>query len=174
MRAVSYDRKDFVEPIRPINKWLAGIVAGLDIAGIGMIRWEFWDKEGKPFIVEAEGYYVPDCRVKLLSPQQYLRAMNGNWLIVDKDGTTCEGVDRQVLNLNLSFANPPFARAYSLSTKAELDSAYHACPTIQTTSISTTMRSSFYIGITNLDIVALVCFSGYCQPTSLALSPRTL
>ena len=94
-----------------------------------MIRWELWTKKGKLVIVEVEGYYVPECKVKLLSPQQYLREMNGGRLIVDKDGAVYKGVDGQVLNLDLAFANLPFARAYSLSTEAQLDSAYHICPT---------------------------------------------
>ena len=50
-------------------------------------------------------------------------------MIVDKDGATYEGVNGQVLNLNLSFANLPFARAYCMSTEAQTDSAYHTCPT---------------------------------------------
>jgi len=66
-RAVSYDENDFVGPLRPITKRLAGIGAGLDVEGIGTIRWEFRDDKGKPFIVQVEGYYVPECRVKLLS-----------------------------------------------------------------------------------------------------------
>mgnify|MGYP000010813628 FL=1 len=37
-RAVSYDENDFVGPLRPITKRLAGIGAGLDVAGIGTIR----------------------------------------------------------------------------------------------------------------------------------------
>ena len=82
-RAVLYKMRDSVGPIRPITKQLAGIGAGLDVTRIGMIRWEFRDKGETLFIVEVEGYYVPECRVKLLSPQQYLRAMNGGWLIVD-------------------------------------------------------------------------------------------
>ena len=76
-RAVLLDKKDFVGPIRPITKQLAGIGAGLDVLEIGTIRWESRDDKGETFIVEVEGYYVPECRVKLLSPQQYARAMNG-------------------------------------------------------------------------------------------------
>ena len=92
MRAVLYDKRDFVGPIRPIDKKLAGIGAGLDAVIIGMIRREFRDKNWKPFIVKVEGYYVPECKVKLLSPQQYSRVMNGGRLIVDRYGATYEGV----------------------------------------------------------------------------------
>ena len=48
---------------------------------------------------------------------------------MDKDGATYEEVKGKVLNLNLFFANLPFAQAYYMSTEAQLDSAYHACPT---------------------------------------------
>ena len=74
-----------------------------------MIRWELWTKKGKLVIVEVEGYYVPECKVKLLSPQQYSREMNGGLLTVDKDGATYKGVVKQGLILNFSFANLPFA-----------------------------------------------------------------
>ena len=52
------------------------------MAGIGIIRRKFWDREGEPFIVEVEDFYIPECRVKLLGPQQYSRAMNGGRLII--------------------------------------------------------------------------------------------
>ena len=98
-RAVSYDEKEFLGPIRQTKKRLAGIGAGLDVVGSGMIRWEFRDDKGKPLVVEVEGYFVPMCRLKLLSPQQYSRETNGGRLISDKDRATYEGVDGQVLNL---------------------------------------------------------------------------
>ena len=56
-RAVSYDKNDFIGTLRPITKRLAGIGVGLDVVGIGMIRWKFRDDKGEPFIVEVEGYY---------------------------------------------------------------------------------------------------------------------
>ena len=97
-QALLYNEKDFVGPIRPINKRLAGIGAGLDVVGYGIIRWKFRDEKGKPFIVEVEGYYVPEGRVKLLSPQQFSRETNGGRLTMDKEGTTYEGVERRTVS----------------------------------------------------------------------------
>jgi hypothetical protein len=52
----------------------------------GMIRWKVYDDTGKDHnIVVPDSYYVPDCEIRLLSPQHWAQELNDNYPV--RDGT---------------------------------------------------------------------------------------
>ena len=66
---ISHDRRDFVGPItKPgvITK-LQGIAKGLKIEGQGHVLWTFHDAHGQLRSLKLPAYYVPSCKVRLLS-----------------------------------------------------------------------------------------------------------
>lgn len=74
--AICIDEHDFPNgyTAAPPNNGIQGIGANLPIKGHGLIRWRFQDIQGNHVDVDVNGYYVPDCPVNLLPPQQLIKA----------------------------------------------------------------------------------------------------
>jgi hypothetical protein len=69
--AISFDKSDFVGPIRPVQKVeLQGISSGLQVKGIGQVQWTFLNEFGHRTNVLLTCLYVPDATARLLPPQQ--------------------------------------------------------------------------------------------------------
>jgi hypothetical protein len=73
---ITGNEQDFIGPIRPVPAGvnLTGIGSGLDIKGVGEVEWVVIDSEGRPKTLPVTTYHVPECRVRLLSPQQLIQA----------------------------------------------------------------------------------------------------
>ena len=64
-------RNDFVGRITPCNIKLKGIASGLNVAGIGKVKWRFKGKNGEIVEELVEAYWVPDLPFRLFSPQAF-------------------------------------------------------------------------------------------------------
>jgi hypothetical protein len=76
--SVSPRKEDFISWDTTSNSRLTlrGITAATDVLGVGMVRWILHDDQGQRHLIETKAYYVPDARVRLLSPQRYLHERN--------------------------------------------------------------------------------------------------
>jgi hypothetical protein len=89
--AITFDRSDFVGPIRPFqNVELQGISSGLQVTGVGQVVWTFLDEFGERTTVQLTCLYVPDATTRLLPPQQLSASdtaskANGSWIGFGKD-----------------------------------------------------------------------------------------
>jgi hypothetical protein len=68
------------------NIQLNGITASTRVCGIGTIRWTLYDDEGRRHDIETKGYYVPDARVRLFSPQRLLHERKSGKFMMTPDG----------------------------------------------------------------------------------------
>ena len=69
--AISFDKNDFVGPIRPVqNVQLQGISSGLQVQGVGQVKWTFLNEFHQRIDVFLTCLYVPDATTRLLPPQQ--------------------------------------------------------------------------------------------------------
>lgn len=50
---------------------------GLLIAGVGVVHWTFVDEHGNDLIIRTQCYYVPDAKVRLISPQRLFKRAVG-------------------------------------------------------------------------------------------------
>ena len=51
---------------------LNGITAQAPVLGYGKVRWEVYDDSGRRHFILTTAYYVPDARLRLFSPQEYI------------------------------------------------------------------------------------------------------
>ena len=60
--AISFDKKDFVDSIRPIQfVELKGIASGLSIQGVGQVHWTFLNEQGQCVTLPITCLYVPEA-----------------------------------------------------------------------------------------------------------------
>ena len=77
-KAISGNLDDFAGPITPAppNLTLGGMANGMKIEGEGTIEWSFYDGTNT-VIVRTQCYYVPQAKVRLLSPQRLFNKNQG-------------------------------------------------------------------------------------------------
>jgi hypothetical protein len=74
--SVTYSRDDFVTDIEPLTGVsMSGIASSLDITGTGDVEWIVYDDSGKARTIRTKAFLIPDLKVRLFSPQSYLREM---------------------------------------------------------------------------------------------------
>ena len=84
--AISFDKKDFVGSIRPVQfVELKGIASGLRVQGIGQVHWTFLNEHSQRITIPITCLYVPEAPTRLLPPQQLSEqngtsTMNGAWI----------------------------------------------------------------------------------------------
>ena len=78
---------DFIEPLQDTNKTIKGFTgAQTNNPNIGTLRWQWSDDSGKIHTFEIpNSYYVPSCKLRLLSPQHWAQTRNP----VDRETTRC-------------------------------------------------------------------------------------
>jgi hypothetical protein len=71
-RSVTFDKNDFVTPIRKSELTsIAGISKGLSVEGEGEIEWLVYDDKNRPFLFRHTALYIPTCNKRLLSCQSF-------------------------------------------------------------------------------------------------------
>ena len=50
---------------------------GLKIDGIGVVTWTFRNADGSELTIRSQCYYVPNAKVRLLSPQRLFNKAKG-------------------------------------------------------------------------------------------------
>ena len=72
--SVSFDKRDFVDgEIKPLEGLsMTGIASSLEVKGVGTIEWVVYDDSGQAQTIRMRGYYIPEMKARLFSPQQYL------------------------------------------------------------------------------------------------------
>ena len=78
---------DFIGPLEDTNKTIKGFAgAQMDNPKMGTLRWQWADDSGKRHTFEIpNSYYVPSCKLRLLSPQLWVQTRNP----VDRETTSC-------------------------------------------------------------------------------------
>ena len=73
-RSITGDINDFISPPTPLATpmVLGGMAQGLSIAGSGSVRWGF-NTGTSTIVVTTHCYYVPDSKVRLMSPQRLFK-----------------------------------------------------------------------------------------------------
>jgi bacterioferritin-associated ferredoxin len=76
---ISHVKEDFVGPLRKSNKVVKGF-AGTRVTKVktGTLRWSWEDDQGRKHTFDIpNSYYIPDGKVRLLSPQHWAQSQNG-------------------------------------------------------------------------------------------------
>jgi hypothetical protein len=77
---------DFVGPLEPADiTEIRGVTHSAKVLGWGMASWEIRDVFGVVRTITTRAYHVPDCKIRLFSPQRHFKAMNGGNLYANKD-----------------------------------------------------------------------------------------
>ena len=79
--------EDFIGPLEDTNKTIKGFAgARTDNPKMGTLRWQWADDLGKKHTFEIpNSYYVPSCKLRLLSPQHWAQTRNS----ADRETTRC-------------------------------------------------------------------------------------
>jgi hypothetical protein len=86
--SVSPRERDFIswETRGFTNTKLNGITASTEVLGVEIVRWMICNYRGRKRFIETRAYYVPNTRIRLLSPQWYLHEQQaGTFLITPND-----------------------------------------------------------------------------------------
>ena len=69
---ITHDIQDFDGPltIPDCDLRLGGMANGLKIAGVGPVTWTFSNKDGTEVQIRSQCYYVPQSKMRLISPQR--------------------------------------------------------------------------------------------------------
>ena len=87
--SISNDSKDFVTwDSSPTVPTLQGITSTATVQGSGVVRWVVRDDNGKEHTIETKAYFVPNAKVRLLSPQRFLRTRDRGAMILTPGSTT--------------------------------------------------------------------------------------
>jgi hypothetical protein len=106
---ISYDKDNFAGPMTKVStvSWLKGIVKGLKIQGQGHILWAFHDTKGQLRSLKIPAYYVPNCRVHLLSTTSLLQTYPDEEIICSHDRMLLTGVSHDPTRGSVCiFVNP--------------------------------------------------------------------
>ena len=76
---ITFDKMDFDGPLTVPDGdlRLGGMAQGLKIEGIGPVTWTFRNADGSELIIRSQCYYVPNAKVRLLSPQRLFNKKRG-------------------------------------------------------------------------------------------------
>ena len=76
---ITFDKTDFDGPltIPDGDLRLGGMAQGLKIEGIGPVTWIFRNADGSELIIRSQCYYVPNAKIRLLSPQRLFNKTKG-------------------------------------------------------------------------------------------------
>ena len=67
---------------------LQGITTQAVVRGFGTVRWTVRDDNGRSHDIETDAYYVPAAKIRLLSPQRYLRQRKVGSFVLQPNQTT--------------------------------------------------------------------------------------
>jgi hypothetical protein len=132
-------KEDFITPLVPISKKVKGI--GGTIKGImqGTMRLTIEDDKGVPHDIIVPGsYYVPDCPLRLLSPQHWAQKAkdnhpkpHGTWCATYDDEIVLEWhqrqhrrtikLDQKGMNTGWIFTAPGYKRYHAFSAEVQED-----------------------------------------------------
>ena len=76
---ITFDKADFDGPmtIPEGDLRLGGMANGLKIEGIGAVTWTFSNEDGTEIQIRSQCYYVPNAKVRLISPQRLFNREKG-------------------------------------------------------------------------------------------------
>ena len=86
---ISNDPKDFVTWDQHVDvPALQGITSRAPVQGSGTISWSLLDDNGVSHDITTKAYFVPDAKVRLFSPQRFLRDRTSGGLVLTPNSTT--------------------------------------------------------------------------------------
>ena len=124
--AITFDRSDFVGPIRPLSSHLGGLASGLAIKGIGTVYWKF-RTEKSVLTVVASAYYVPDAKQRLISPQRLFNSkqgVSGSFIVKETNSVLVfDGVGKLIIEYDSGNNLPTALAKNKVPGKAEVNLA---------------------------------------------------
>ena len=92
--SVSYDKCDFVGPLKKpgFTTQLKGIARGLQIEGEGHVMWAMHDTDGMLWLIKIPAFYVPKCKVRLLSMMSLLQMYKDEKIEIVETKLTLSGI----------------------------------------------------------------------------------
>jgi hypothetical protein len=77
--SISFDRNDFITPLKPVRQKVKGLGGVLEGLQIGTIEWMIEDDESMPYVIKLPGsLYVPYSPSRRLSPQYWAQTTSGD------------------------------------------------------------------------------------------------
>lgn len=114
-RCISGYREDFIGPLAAPSKTLqiGGMASGKTVEGIGTVRWSFLTKNRRSrLVIQTSCYYVPNCKVRLISPQRLFHdgsskgnSISGGEFICRKDTATLSFNDLPTIEIDYDTRN---------------------------------------------------------------------
>ena len=76
---ITYDKEDFDGPLTVPegDLRLGGMAQGLKIEGVGPVTWTFRNPDGSEMKIRSQCYFVPEAKVRLISPQRLFNKTKG-------------------------------------------------------------------------------------------------
>ena len=130
---------------------LKGINSSASVLGVGIVRWTIRDDRGRQFKLETKAYYVPEARVRLLSPQRFFHEQGqnaGGQFTITSEGAvfTFPGPQRRKLTFRMwddSTGRSSLPVAYIVPPPTDLetkvDEAYSALSVLDDANINLTL-----------------------------------
>ena len=151
---VSYDECNFVGPLKKpgFTMQLKGITRGLWIEGEGHVMWAMHDTDGMLWLIKIPAFYVPKCKVRLLSGMMSLLQMYKDEKIeINETKLTLSGIPSEpTKGTVITWVNPMNNLPTSLS--------YFYGDTIKATVALTTVISTVDEANSNLTEPELICW----------------
>jgi hypothetical protein len=76
---------------------IQGIKSEIAVLGFGFVYWQVEDKYGVTRVIRTKAYYVPEAKIRLLSPQSYLQEHKRGRFLLEHTHTTLELADGSLL-----------------------------------------------------------------------------
>lgn len=87
--SISNEPSDFVSWDQRVDvPSLQGITSAATVQGSGLVRWYLQDDQGNEHCIEIHAYFVPNAKVRLLSPQRYMKQSQHGDLLQTPGSTT--------------------------------------------------------------------------------------
>ena len=85
---LSNDPSDFINWEREGDcEEIDGLTGQTRIKGIGTVQWTFGTESSKIYKFKTKALFVPDCNIKLLSPQAVFQEQGSGSLLINPEGT---------------------------------------------------------------------------------------
>lgn len=107
--SISPNLGDFTGKLNPtgVIKRLSGLAHGLNIKGVGTVKWSFTDVHGNLRSLHIPAYYVPSSPVRLLSTSSLLQKYQGEHIIISDISATLSGIQGSKTRTRVEAHNHP-------------------------------------------------------------------
>jgi hypothetical protein len=93
--------EDFISPLITTDqpKIMKGIAKGLQIQGIGTVKYQLLDDNGESYTITTQAYYTPDAKRRIFSPQAYFQDLGSKATTMQNKDSIKLQVGKQVVTI---------------------------------------------------------------------------